>query len=270
MGNTGMIDPSPRHTRRHKFRPFVSLRGQLVVIVVLAIWMGWFIRKVNVQRGAVAAILRAGGSVHYDAEYDIGNGLQRRVLAPRWLTESLGIDFCSTVDMVSYQRTGADELAGHVAKLPGLHTVDFGLSDLSDAGLSQLRDLDLTRLLLSKTKVTDAGIRHLHGMTKLELLDLDKTSVGDGAMANLTSLPKLSFLLASDTQVGDLGANSIAKFPTIKVADLEGTQVGDAGAARLKSLPALLRLQLSRSRVSPLMMKQLYPSFFGATASPGR
>ena len=198
----------------------MSLRGQLVVIGVLAIWMGWFMHKVNVQRGAVAAIQQAGGSVHYDAECDIGNGLQRRVLAPRWLTDSLGIDFCSNVDMASYHTTKADELAGYVAKLPRLHTVDFGLSDLSDAGLSHLRGLDLTRLMLSKTKVTDAGIRHLHGMINLDLLVLDKTSVGDGAMAELTSLPRLSCLLASDTQVGDLGVNSIRKFPAIKVADL--------------------------------------------------
>ena len=235
----------------------MRLRGQLVVIGVLAIWMGWFIHRVNVQRGAVAVIQRAGGSVHYDAEYDIGNGLQRSVLAPRWLTDSLGIDFCSTVDMVSFHETGADELAGHVAKLPSLHTVDFGLSDLSDAGLSHLRGLDLTRLMLGQTKVTDAGISHLHGISSLDLLDLDKTSVGDSAMAELTSLPRLSFLLASDTEVGDLGVNSIRKFPAIKVLDLEGTQIGDAGAAQLKSLPALMRLQLYRSRVSPAMMKQL-------------
>jgi len=220
----------------------------MLVIGVLAIWMGWFIQKVKIQREAVAAIYRAGGSVRYDAEYDVGNGLQRRLLAPRWLTDSLGMDLCSTVYMVSYHKTGADELAGYLAKLSKLDTVDFSESDLSDSGLSHLRGLNLQRLMLCDTKVTDVGIHHLRGMTNLDVLYIDRTSVGDDAMAALASLPRLAHLLASETHVGDAGANSIAKFPSLMDVDLMGTQVGDAGVALLKSLLGLRRLPRGRVR----------------------
>ena len=241
----------------------------MVAIGLLAIWMGSFIQKVKLQREAVAAIYRAGGSVRYDAVYDIGNGPQRRVLAPRWLTDSLGIDFFSTVDMVSYHKTGADELAVYLTNLPKLKTIDFSKSDLSDSGLSHLRGLDPQRLILFETKVTDAGITHIRGMNTLNMLDLDNTSVGDAGMAELATLPRLEFLTVSETNVGDLGVQSIVKLPALVFVNLAGTRVGDAGALMLKSLPGLKRLQIDRSRVTPPMMKQLYPTFFGTTTSPG-
>ena len=266
---TGMIDPSPRRTLRQRPRTRMNLRVLLLVICVLAIWMGAFIRNVKLQREAVAAIHRAGGSVHYDAVYDIGNGLQRTVWAPRWLTDSLGIDFCSSVDMVSYNKTGADELATYLTRLTKLHTVNFSESDLSDSGLSHLGGLDLQRLILSSTKATDASIHHFHGMNTLDYLDLDKTSVGDAGMAELATLPRLSFLTVSDTQVGDQGVGSIVKLPALVSLNLAGTQVGDSGALLLKSLPRLRRLQIDRSQVTHAMMKQLYPSSYGTTTSQG-
>ncbi|MHC5539248.1 leucine-rich repeat domain-containing protein [Singulisphaera rosea] len=264
-----MIDPSPRRTWRQNLRPFLTLRGQMVVIGALAIWMGWFIHKVNVQRESITAIYRAGGSVHYDSDFDIGNGPKRRVLAPRWLVKSLGIDFFSSIDRLSFHKTGADELAGYLAKLPKLKTVDFSKSDLSDSGLARLRGLDLHFLILCETKVTDAGIRHIRNMNNLNTLYLDRTSVGDDAMAGLATLPMLEVLMVSETQVGDLGVRSIAKLPALKVVNLVRSQVGDAGAVMLKSMPGLRPLDIYGSYVTPKMMKQLYPSFYGVSSPPG-
>jgi Leucine-rich repeat (LRR) protein len=50
----------------------------------------------------------------------------------------------------------------------------------------------LQRLRLDHTQVTDAGLRHLKGLTRLELLDLDSTQVSDAGVVELQrALPDL-------------------------------------------------------------------------------
>jgi len=51
-------------SRWRRFMQF-SMRG-LVVVLVMAIVLGWFVRSAHVQRDAVATIVRAGGSAEYD------------------------------------------------------------------------------------------------------------------------------------------------------------------------------------------------------------
>ena len=44
----------------------ISLRGLMVVVLVIGGGLGWVMQRARVQREAVAAIRRAGGSVLYD------------------------------------------------------------------------------------------------------------------------------------------------------------------------------------------------------------
>jgi hypothetical protein len=62
-------------------------------------------------------------------------------LAHRWLVCLISIDYFAYVSDVRFHKPGADEVAGHLARLPKLTTVDFSQSDLSDSGLGRLRDL---------------------------------------------------------------------------------------------------------------------------------
>ena len=45
-----------------------SVRGVLVLVLVVAAGLGWIVRSARIQREAVAAIERAGGRVIYDFE----------------------------------------------------------------------------------------------------------------------------------------------------------------------------------------------------------
>ncbi len=45
-----------------------SVRGLIVVVLVIGGWMGWMVRCARIQREAVAAIKKAGGGVCYDWE----------------------------------------------------------------------------------------------------------------------------------------------------------------------------------------------------------
>ncbi len=256
-----MPDPKPRRTWRQRLRFRLSVRALMVLVLILGVWMGWVVRRARVQREVVAAIRQAGGEVRYDSDSDIDIEPKRRIWAPRWLVDSLGIDYFSSVDYVSFDKAGADEVAGHLARLPALEYVDFGKSDLSDSGLARLRGLDLCVLTLSETKVTDAGLRHVRSMTTLEHLRLDSTSVGDAGMAEVATLPKLERLDVGDTNVTDLGVGSIVKLPALKLLDLQGTRVGDQGAALLTSKAGLKYIRLERTRVSHATIRALRAAF---------
>jgi hypothetical protein len=50
----------------------LSVRDLIVVVLVMGAWPGWLVRSAQIQREAVAAITRAGGSVRYSSEW-MGN-----------------------------------------------------------------------------------------------------------------------------------------------------------------------------------------------------
>ena len=52
--------PSPR-SRRHRLR--VTVRTMMTLVLILGSGLGWIVRRAQIQREAVAAIQRAGGSV---------------------------------------------------------------------------------------------------------------------------------------------------------------------------------------------------------------
>jgi hypothetical protein len=51
-----------------------SVRGLIVVVLVIGIWMGWLVRSATIQREAVAAIQKnAGGFVIYNWQWNNGS-----------------------------------------------------------------------------------------------------------------------------------------------------------------------------------------------------
>ena len=64
----GMRDQSKPASRRWRRYLRFSVRGLIVVVLVVGGWLGWIVRGARIQREAVAAITRAGGRVAYDWE----------------------------------------------------------------------------------------------------------------------------------------------------------------------------------------------------------
>ena len=86
-----------------------------------------------------------------------------------------------------------EKLGARIKPLPqGGKVVDFGLTQVTDAGLVHLKGLTKLEVLdLSGTQVTGAGLVHLAGLTKPEELYLYDTQVTDAGVAELKkALPK--------------------------------------------------------------------------------
>jgi len=113
--------------------------------------------------------------------------------------------------------------------------VGFKGTQVTDAGLVHLKGLTkLQQLDLLDTQVTDAGLVHLKGLTKLKLLGLSRTQVSDAGLVHLNGLTNLEVLALENTQVTDAGLVHLKGLTKLGLLDLSDTQVTDAGVAELK------------------------------------
>src|SRR5689334_3901312 len=137
---------APSNPRRRWLR--FSLRSFMLLVLVVAVSLGWMIHKAREQMIAVAALKEMGCEFAFDN-------------AERWPTV-----------LESFRKLLSKNGSRTVIRLYGAN------STITDAGLAHLRGLaDLQELFLQGTHVTDAGLVHLRGLTKLRVLILDYTQV---------------------------------------------------------------------------------------------
>jgi hypothetical protein len=148
----------------------------------------------------------------------------------------------------------------NIGAITNLKDLYFNQVDVSDSNVSDLRNLTgLTRLTLSnnQSKITDAGLVHLSGMTRLEWLDLTGSKITGRGLASLNKMKQLKRLCLGWTQVDDLGLEVVAGFSKLEYLELHQTRVTDAGLARLKGLKNLNTLSLVGTAVTPQAVDDL-------------
>jgi internalin A len=268
---TTLTEPVSRPWRR--FLRF-SVRGMIVLVLVIGGWLGWIVRSARIQREAVTAIKKAGGEVWYDWQWHNGRKFPGKPWAPEWLIRAIGGDYFGRVAGVRYSRRATQcylallvEIRKHPrhpdytppysrVRVPGydgtftadlkslgdLTDLDLSSTDVTDDGLANLAGLtNLVTLNLEGTQITDAGLINLERLTKIETLYLPDNRITDAGLSHLTGLAKLSRLcLLRDTQVTDSGLRHIKRIPNLSSLDLRGTQATSAGVKELQeALPGL-------------------------------
>jgi internalin A len=123
----------------------------------------------------------------------------------------------------------------HPVVAVNLAGVPVGDGDLkSVAALTRLKTLDLSVCLA----VTDAGLKHLTGLKRLEVLNLGYSGVTDAGVKRLAALTELRTLNLAGDSVTDEGLNALAGMTKLRSLILTRTQVTDKGVAELqKALP---------------------------------
>ena len=151
------------------WRRFVrlSVRGLIVLVLVMGAGLGWLVRSARIQREAVAAIKNAGDRVWYDWEWSNGKSIPGgRPWAPRWLVDLIGVDYFGhvTIAWLSPPVNATNATLAAVGRLTRLERLVLIGSSADDAGLVQLKGLTKLRFLsLGGTRFTDAGVAHLKG-----------------------------------------------------------------------------------------------------------
>ena len=115
--------------------------------------------------------------------------------------------------------------------------VNFDCSRVSEAGLEHLKGLTkLEGLVLNNTEASDAWLKHLEGLTRLQGLWLHHTRVTDAGLEHLKRLTQLQSLDLWDTRVTDGGLEQLKGLTQLQGLDLTDTQVTDEGVKRLQKV----------------------------------
>ena len=115
-------------------------------------------------------------------------------------------------------------------------------SVVTDADLDQLAGLEgkLRRINLSRTEITNEGMKRIGTMHELEQLRLASRRVDDAGLAPLAALGHLRFLHLIDTPITDAGLDQLHGLKTLESLYLDGTKVSDDGLAKLlAALPGI-------------------------------
>jgi hypothetical protein len=171
--------------------------------------------------------------------------------------------------------------------LTSLERLDLAGTRVGDEGLAAVRHMvDLRRLhLWTAVGITDRGLEHLSGLTKLEWLGIGATGRGitgagfvhlkdhhhlkflavdllpeleDQHLQHLSGLVNLEELrLNGAEQVTDAGIEHLKSLTNLKALGLNDTQISDEGLDLLSQLSKLERLSLNNTSITDAGLKKL-------------
>ena len=191
-------------TELNRWRLQYSLRSLLVFVLLANLGMAWIFPRWRVarqQRDAVAAIRALGGDVYYDYMWPGPGGVPP---GPVWARRLLGDDFFADAVCVNDDVWVQMMFAGGPLwspRYPGR---------ITDAWLRPIGKLPRLEILrLGYSHVTDVGMSRLEGLTCLRELDLSGTRVTDAGLEHLKGLTQLRKLDLRFAEVTAQGVNKL-------------------------------------------------------------
>lgn len=233
------------------------MRALVILVLLIGGGLGWavrIVRRAAAQHEAVSAIEKASGYVRYDWEWKNGSripaGRRRR---PGWLARRIGVDYLHDVVAVFLLHDLSDSdlaIVGHFRELEQLQYfkpfMPAGGPRVTDAGLMHLEGLSrLQELDLSATDVTDLGLGHLRGLTGLRDLNLSNTDVSDAGLVHLTGLSRLESLDLHDTRVSNSGIVRLKGLTALRSLDITFTKADDWAAQELRRANSKLKVSFT-------------------------
>lgn len=253
-----------------------SLRGLLITVTVLCVWIGMTTRQARRQKQAVEAIQEAGGQFTFDYQakpspsgpYGSRGGTTRNRPAtppgPAWLHRLVGEHFFVTPVslLVDDQRVIDKDCLAHLRELKEIETLSFDDVELKDDDLFHLGSLKkLRHLILGDDCLPHRGdplrfqfLRHCHQLTSLTAAD---GSFGNDDLAHLSGSSSLRRLFLYDTLVDNAGLVHLNPLRDLEMLGIGVTSISDDGLAHLSQLSNLSYLSMSWTKVTDKGLKHL-------------
>jgi beta-lactamase regulating signal transducer with metallopeptidase domain/Leucine-rich repeat (LRR) protein/tetratricopeptide (TPR) repeat protein len=129
----------------------------------------------------------------------------------------------------------------------------------TDADLAALKDVQqITRLDLSDSSVTDAGLARLKEMTGLRELSLNNcTNITDVGLINLKDCKNLTALSIGNTRITEAGLALLKEMKGLQVLDLRFTKITPGGLAHVKEMKSLTNLVLQGTGMTDAGLEEL-------------
>jgi hypothetical protein len=272
MGET--TSEAPKKSRR-RWAAF-SVRGLLLLVLLVALWLGWAVHKAREQRAAVQAVGKFGGFVRYDWEFVVGpvnvppgNLLWkptwgkltpgRRPPAPGWLRRALGDEYFQDIAHVSL----FVDIENSVAD-----ATKYNIGPADDA-LAKLSTQNRVRTLhVGGQQVTDKNLAYVGRMTSLEeLIVFPGIDISEVGVAHLAGLKNLRILTLTNTMLTDEGLRHLAGLTNLEELWVEGPSFSDAGLAHFRGMTRLKTLTMiaNRNTITSEGRKRLQAAIPGLT-----
>ena len=258
---TGPMDPQPAPRSKRRWLR-LSLRGLIVLVLILGGGLGSAIHRAHVQRDAIATIQAIPqNKVITRRCWPLPQKAAKAAPAPplsiataNSLEAWLGLlepDLLESAEAVHIGEVATDADLIAVGRLSTVTTVSIRSFKITDAGLAPLAQLaSLEEVQLSScVQLTGAALAHLAGSTRLKSLECVGVSIRDAGLAHLARLARLERLQLDRTATTDAGLVHLGDLVNLRHLDLGGNPVTDAGLAHLGRLTRLEDVTLPRTRV---------------------
>jgi len=216
-----------------------SLRFLLLAVTALCVWLAVVSNRARSQKLAVDRVQQLGGGIAFDYQFDAHLNWRKdpKLPAPVWLIDLIGEDYARSVTIVNFDN-GSDPTNDDLAAVEGF---------------SDLKQLTLT----NRKRISDDGLRHIAGLSKLEVLVLSGTNVQDEGLRRLTNLQNLKGLTLDNTPLTDSGLKYIVQLSNLKWLHLSNTRITDDGLQQIQFLRRLENLEIRGTSVTDEGIKHL-------------
>lgn len=249
-----MPKPGSPQPPRRVLRRLLGVRALMLLILAMCAGLGWVAHRAKVQRDAVAAIRKAGGTVEYDLNWHRVRGPTGdkclRLGSTRVTSRGLGaLENMLGLSSLSMADSHIDDLSP-IRHLVRIENLTLGPCPIDDGGLAPIASYkDLDSLYLHETRVTGAGLKRLHGLQSFTVLRLRGSWITDAHLDGLAALPVRTLDL-NGTAITAAGLCRLRALPALHRLHLAGTQISDAGLAEFARFPALGELNLSNTSIT--------------------
>lgn len=245
IADSGLLIGEPRPVKlSRRFWFFLTVSAVTVLAIALR-----FTLPIYRQQRAIAEIKRLNGWVDTEPS------------APQWLTNRIGNQWTSSyvrVTEVGFSEGTTDDDTVWLSAFPEAQSLCLNSSRLGDATLLRVGGMtSLKRLRLDETQITDAGLMDLQSLDRLIYLSLSGTQVTDAGLECVRNLPCLLALNVAGTDVTDRGLEHLSGARSLVMLSLDGTPITDAGMVQISQLSSLSRLFLRDTGVTDAGLEHL-------------
>jgi internalin A len=266
MDITSVAKPAKPRRRWVRF----SLRTSLLGLTVLCVCLALTVNAARRQREAVAAILKAGGSIKFDCQCvpqprpwnpdQVSWHNEPQPHRPLWLSKLLGDEYFHDVLQVIFQENVIPEADfEQLAKLPKvrwLYLIGRPVNPGGGSGFTGGVKME-TNEPRRQRLVQDSDLAVIQKLTQLQTLGIYPAAIEGPGLAYLENLRRLKHLLLFQTPLGNAGMEHIGRMTWLTTLTLNDTRITDAGLLQLQNLTELKDIDVSNTRITGEGFKNL-------------
>ena len=149
------------------------------------------------------------------------------------------------------------EHVGHLSTLESLNIISTKFNDDWMPPLAKLTNLKVLRFT-NNGKLTDAGMAHLAGLTKLENFSFVGTQMTGKSYARFEGFTKLTRVSHRGSLIDDEGLRQLCDhLPNLESLSLAHAKFTDVGAPHLAKLTKLKGLEVGAAKATPQALKHI-------------